>query len=99
MKNDIQGYAKCGFKLFENIFSLCIWMNLPYFFGYKTEGLPSKTIPKNLDPSCKTDLNIWVCFKQGKICVIAKLHTTDLFICSHSRERKTPSCSRINMVI
>ena len=28
----------------------------------------------------------------------AKLHRTDLIICTHSREGKPLSCSRINMV-
>ena len=33
---------------------------LPYFIGYKRElFFPSKTIPKNLDPSFKMDLDIW----------------------------------------
>ena len=37
-------------------------------------------------------------FRKGKTCIIAKFHRTDLVICSHSRERKTPSYSRINTV-
>ena len=31
---------------------------VPYFFGYKAEFFPSKTIPKDLDPSNKTDLDL-----------------------------------------
>ena len=42
--------------------------------------------PKNLDPSYKTDLDIWDLIKKGKTCIIAKFHRTDLVICSHSRE-------------
>ena len=30
-----------------------------YFFGYKTEFFPVPNNPKNLDPSYKTDLDIW----------------------------------------
>ena len=31
---------------------------IPYFLGYKTDYFPSKTIPKDLDPSYKTDLDL-----------------------------------------
>ena len=37
-------------------------------------------------------------FQKGKTCIIAKLHRTDVVICSHSREGKTLSFSQINMV-
>ena len=37
-------------------------------------------------------------FKKGKTGIIAKLHGTDLVICSHSREWKTPSYGQINTV-
>ena len=37
-------------------------------------------------------------FWKGKTCIIAKLHRTDRVICSHSREVKPPSYSRINTV-
>ena len=33
---------------------------------------------------------------KGTTCIIAKLHRTDLVNCSHSREGKPPSYSRIN---
>ena len=32
---------------------------LPYFFGYKTEFFSFQNNPKALDPSCKTDLDLW----------------------------------------
>ena len=35
---------------------------------------------------------------MGKIRILAKLHRTDLVICSHSGEVKTPSYSQINTV-
>ena len=38
-------------------------------------------------------------FRKVKIRITAKFHWTDLVICSHSRERKTPSYSRRNMVV
>ena len=44
------------------------------------------------------DLDLWDWFRKGKTHIIAKFHKTDLIICSHSREWKTPSYSRINMV-
>ena len=36
---------------------------------------------------------------KGKTPITAKLHRTDMVICSHSLKRKTPSYSQINMVI
>ena len=36
-------------------------------------------------------------FRKGKTHIIAKFHRTDLVICSHSREEKTLSYSKINM--
>ena len=36
-------------------------------------------------------------FKKAQTCILAKLHRTDLVICSHSREGKTLSYSRMNM--
>ena len=37
-------------------------------------------------------------FRTGKTGIISKFYRTDLVICSHSREGKTPSYSQINMV-
>ena len=37
-------------------------------------------------------------FRKGKTRIIAKFHRADLVICSHSRERETPSYNRINKV-
>ena len=37
-------------------------------------------------------------FRKGKTYIIAKFHRTDLVICSHSREGKTPSYSQMNTV-
>ena len=38
-------------------------------------------------------------FSKGKTCIIAKFQKTDLVICSHSRQGKTPSYSQINTVV
>ena len=35
--------------------------DLPYFFGYKTELFSFQNNPKDLDPSYKTDLDLWDC--------------------------------------
>ena len=40
---------------------LCNWVNLsdlPYFFDYKTEFFSFQNNPKDLDPSCKMDLDL-----------------------------------------
>ena len=33
-------------------------LRIPYFSPYKTEFFPVQNNPKNLDPSCKTDLDL-----------------------------------------
>ena len=71
---------------------------VPYFFGCKTDFFFPKQSEKNLDPSYKMDIDLWDCLGRVKTCIIAKFHKTDLAICSYSREGKTPSHSRINMV-
>ena len=38
-------------------------------------------------------------FRKGKTRISAKLHGTDLIICTHSKEGNTPSYSRINTKI
>ena len=37
-------------------------------------------------------------FRKGKTHIIANLHITDSVICINSREGKTPSYSRLNMI-
>ena len=34
---------------------------IPYFFIYKTEFFSFQNTPKDLDPSCKMDLDLWNC--------------------------------------
>ena len=34
-------------------------VDLPYFFGYRTEFFSFQNNPKDLDPSCKMDLDLW----------------------------------------
>ena len=40
-----------------------------------------------------------VLFRKGETRITAKLHRTDLVICTHSREGKTPSYLQINTVL
>ena len=40
---------------------------VPYFFGYKTEFFPFQNNPKDLDPSCKMDLDLWDCLGRVKL--------------------------------
>ena len=37
----------------------CFHEELLYLFGYKTEFFSFQNNPKHLDPSCKTDLDLW----------------------------------------
>ena len=36
-------------------------VHVPYFFGYKTGFFFFQNNPKDLDPSCKMDLDVWDC--------------------------------------
>ena len=55
-------------------------LDIPYFFGYKTGCFSFQNNPKDLDPSYKTDLDLWDCLGMGKIGIIARFHRTDLVI-------------------
>ena len=72
-------------------------VEIQYFFSYKTEFIPSKTIQKSRSFLQDGSRSLGL-FNKGKTCRIAKFHRTDLVICSQSREGKTQSYSRINMV-
>ena len=39
---------------------------IPYFFDYKTEFFSFQNNPKDLDQSCKTDLDLWDCLGRVK---------------------------------
>ena len=45
----------------------------PYFFGLNTVFSPFQNNPKYLDPSYKTDVDIWDCFRKGKTNLKAEL--------------------------
>ena len=51
------------YNTFDNITS----RELPYFFGYKTEFFSFQNNPKNLDPSYKTDLDLWDCLGRANL--------------------------------
>ena len=40
---------------------------IQYFFSYKTEFYSFLNSPKNLDPSYKTDLDLWDCLGRVKL--------------------------------
>ena len=50
-------------------------------------SFPFQNNPKTLDPSYKTDLDLWHCLGRVKL-IIAKFHMTDLVNCRHSSEGK-----------
>ena len=43
---------------------------LPYFFDYKTEFFSFQNNPKDLDPSCKMDLDLWDCLGRVKLVLL-----------------------------
>ena len=43
---------------------------IPYFFGYKTEIFSFQNSPKDLDPSPKTDLDLWDCLGRVKFVLL-----------------------------
>ena len=42
-------------------------ISIPYFFGYKTEFFSFQNNPKDLDLSCKMDLDLWDCLGRVKL--------------------------------
>ena len=42
-------------------------LKVPYFFGYKTGVFSFQNNPKVLDPSCKTDLELWHCLGRVEL--------------------------------
>ena len=46
---------------------------IPYFFGCKTEFFSFQNNPKDLDPSCKTDLDLWDCLGRVVVVVVVAL--------------------------
>ena len=48
--------AQALLKLFQ-----VLGTHVPYFFGYKTRVFSFQNNSKDLDPSCKTDLDLWDC--------------------------------------
>ena len=46
---------------------ICFVDDVPYFFGYKTEVFSFQNNPKELDLSCKTDLDFWDCLGRIKL--------------------------------
>ena len=55
-------------------------VDLPYFFGYKTNFFSFQNNPKDVDPSYKMDLDLRDCLGRVKIGIIAKFHRSDLVI-------------------
>ena len=95
-------YVVCRNPLYQNHRTLwdafTSFMQMAYHISLviRQGFFPSKNNPKNLDPSYKMDLDLRDCLRT---CIITKFHRTDQVICRHSREEKTLSYSRINMVI
>ena len=42
-------------------------VHVPFFFGYKTGFFSFQNNPKALDPSCKTDLELWHCLGRVEL--------------------------------
>ena len=47
-----------------------LFKDLPYFFGYKTEFFSFQNNPRDLDPSCKMDLDLWDCLGRVKLVLL-----------------------------
>ena len=78
---------------YNNLIKQC----LPYFFSYKKEFFLPKQSQKSRSILQDGSRSLGL-FRKGKTRIIAKFLPTDLVICSHSREGKTPSYSQINAV-
>ena len=55
--------------------------DIPYFFGYKKGTFPFKTIKK-------IQIHLWNWLGKVKLVLKEKIYSTDLVVCSHSREEK-----------
>ena len=69
----------------------CISLVIKQFFSLPKQSQCSRSI---LDGSRPLGL-----FWKSKTCNVAIFHRIDLVLCSHSRERKTPTYSQRNMVL
>ena len=88
---------------------------IPYFSAYKTKFLKQSQTSRSILQDGSRSLRLLQSqtsrsilqdgsrslrlFRKGKTHIIAKFHWTDLVICSHSKERKTPTYSRRNTVV
>ena len=93
------GVGENLFTRTEILYNNSYLLLLPYIFGYKAEFFSFQNNSKNLDPSYKTDLDLWDYLGRVKLVMIAKFHRDYLVICSHSGEGKTLSYSQINTVL
>ena len=60
-----------------------------YRISLVTNGVFSfQNNPKNIDPSYKTDLDLWDCLGRIKL-VLKQFHRADLVYCRHSMEGKS----------
>ena len=57
-------YLKFNVMLLLNTWALAADTN---FFDYKTEFFSFQNNPKDLDPSCKMDLDLWGCLGRVKM--------------------------------
>ena len=55
-----------GSKIFTHTIMV---KRVPYFFGYKTD-FSFQNNPKDLDPSSKTDLDLWDCLGRVKLVLL-----------------------------
>ena len=74
-----------------------IYKEVAYFFGYKTDFFPFQNNSKDLDPSCKTDLNLWDCLGRVKL-VLLQNFIGLIKLLEVILEGKTLSYIRINTV-
>ena len=61
-EKSISGVQQC----IEVVISVNFFFSLPYFFDYKMGVFSFQNNPKDLDPSCKTDLDLLGLFRNGK---------------------------------
>ena len=73
--------------------------DIPYFFGYKTGFFSFQNHPKDLDPSCKMDLDRWECLGRVKLVLLQNfIGLIKLFEVILEGQNPPPPYSRINTV-
>ena len=78
--------------------AILLGFTLAHFFSYRTESFLPKQSQKSRSTLWDRSRSLGL-FRKDETCITATFQRTDFVIFYHSREGKTQSYSRVNMVI